>query len=125
MAAEPPEIRDDPVATVEALGDEYSVRILGLTAHTRSSAKQISERLDIPIATVYRRLEALQETGLLEEVGKELNDEGKRVTVYTSRVSAVRISFDGNEPVVEFERQSEAARTIDDEWRSLKEDDQS
>lgn len=123
MAAEPPEIRDDPVGTVEALGDEYSVRILGLTSRRESSAKQISESLDIPIATVYRRLEDLQGAGLLDEAGTELNDEGKRVTLYESLISSVTVSFESGEPVVDFERQSEAARTIDDEWRDIKEDD--
>ena len=122
MPAETPEVRDDDVATVEALGDEYSVRILGFTARQRSSAKELSDRLDIPIATVYRRVEDLQDAGLLEEAGKELNDEGKRVTVYRARVSAVRVSFDGAEPTVELERRSHAERTIDDEWRNLKDD---
>jgi hypothetical protein len=51
---------------VQTLGREYSMAILGATSEPKS-ATRLSESLDIPVATCYRRVAELVSVGLLEE----------------------------------------------------------
>lgn len=76
-----------------ALGEKYSVDILRMTAEPRS-ARELSERVDIPIATCYRRIEDLVDAGLLIEEGRELSDKGRRTSVYRRAIEDLSISFD-------------------------------
>jgi len=111
----------DPVSVLDTLGDEYSSRILSAVSEREMSAKGISDELDIPIATVYRRIEDLEEKCLLEYEGKALTEEDKRVKVYRSYVDELRVSFsgDGTNPEVEVKKYSEAQRSIDDAWKRI------
>ena len=78
------------------LGEKYSLEVLRAT-HEPRSAREVSDHLDIPIATCYRRIEALVEAGLLEEVGRQLSDRGRRSSVYRRTVDEVVLSFDGED----------------------------
>ncbi len=78
------------------LGEKYSLAVLRAT-DTPRSARELSDHLDVPIATCYRRIEALVEVGLLEEEGRELSDRGRRSSVYRRTVDEVVVSFDGEE----------------------------
>ncbi|MDY7082826.1 MAG: helix-turn-helix domain-containing protein [Halobacteria archaeon] len=111
---------NNPEEAIESLGDEYSIRILSETLETERSAKEISRRLDIPIATVYRRIDNLVEAGFLEYEGKALTQEGKRVKVYRSYVDQIKIFFESNEPRVEIQKYSDPQKTIDQAWRNIK-----
>lgn len=109
----------DPVSVLDRLGDEYSVRILSALTEREMSAKDLSEELDIPIATVYRRIDDLKEEDLVEFEGKELTQEDKRVKVYRSYVDELRVFFEPGEPQVEMKKYSEAQRSIDEAWKSI------
>ncbi len=109
----------EPVEVLDCLGDEYSVRILSALTDDEMSAKGISEELDIPIATVYRRIDDLDETGLIEFEGKALTQEDKRVKVYRSYIDELRVFFEPDEPQVEMKRYSEAQRSIDEAWKRI------
>ena len=81
------------------LGDEYSTEILAATDDPKS-ARELSDQLEIPIATCYRRVEALVEAGLLNEVGRELSDRGRRTSVYRRTVDDLTVSFENGEVTV-------------------------
>lgn len=76
---------------VRVLGREYSMEILGATEMS-SSVSRLSESLDIPIATCYRRVNELTAVGLLEE---DSTDEGdtSTATQYRRTTDAVGIRF--------------------------------
>lgn len=112
-----------PVDAIEAMGDSYSLDILSALSRDTMSVKQLSEQLDVPIATAYRRVEELEETGLLESKGKQMNEDGRRVKVYSSRVDEIHVSFVDGDPYVEVETRSEARKSIDDAWRKLQGDE--
>jgi DNA-binding transcriptional ArsR family regulator len=59
---------DDLAATtlLELLDDDYARGILELTSESAVPARELAERLDASRATVYRRLERLEEAGLVE-----------------------------------------------------------
>lgn len=78
------------------LGDDYTTEILVATDDPKS-ARELSDQLDIPIATCYRRVEDLEAAGLLREVGRELSDRGRRTSVYRRTVDDLTVSFDNGE----------------------------
>ena len=58
---------------LRVLGNEYNPQILSF-AHEPRSAQELSDELDVPIATCYRRIEELQEADLLEHHDRVLSD---------------------------------------------------
>ena len=55
-----------PTTLLELLDDEYARGILEATVEEAVPARELAERLDASRATVYRRLERLEEAGLVE-----------------------------------------------------------
>lgn len=108
-----------PGLILELIGKKYNTEILRATAEPRS-AQQLSDELDIPIATSYRRLDELAETQLLELDDRVLSDEHRRTSVYRRTVDEIRISFQDGDVSVVLE-ESEERNTLDDVWRTLSE----
>ncbi|MFT4945145.1 MAG: putative ArsR family transcriptional regulator [Halovenus sp.] len=105
------------VDLLQALGNKYSPEILDATDEPRS-AQELSEELDIPIATCYRRIDELTEHDLLELHDNVLSDERRRIKVYRRNVDAVRVQFE-NSLSVEVEERTEVTSTLDEAWKSL------
>lgn len=76
---------------IQTLGRTYSMEILG-AADEPKSAVQLSDSLDIPIATCYRRVEELVSAGLLKKC-QESGDDSTRATFYQRTTDAVGIQF--------------------------------
>lgn len=76
---------------VRVLGREYSMEILGATENS-TSVTRLSESLDIPIATCYRRVSELATVGLLEETSTD-EDGASGATRYRRTTDAVGIRF--------------------------------
>lgn len=109
---------EDSVETLRKLGKKYSPEILGATDEA-ASAQDLSEELDVPIATCYRRIEELSESGLLELEDSVLSEEHRRVDVYRRRVDEVRVGFDSDGLSVSIEERSQVKNKLDDAWRAL------
>jgi predicted ArsR family transcriptional regulator len=110
------------MATVEllqTLGNKYSAEILDATEEPRS-AQELSDELEIPIATCYRRIDELTEHDLLELHDNILSDDRRRIKVYRRNVDAIRVEFD-EELSVDVEERSEVTNKLDEAWRTLSE----
>ncbi|MFB6281153.1 MAG: helix-turn-helix domain-containing protein [Haloferacaceae archaeon] len=103
---------------VRTLGSKYSAEILGATNEPRS-AQELSDRLDIPIATCYRRIEELTEAGLLALEDSVLSEERRRVDVYRREVNELVVSFGDSGYSVVVEERSQVKNKLDDAWRAL------
>ncbi|MDL0135425.1 helix-turn-helix domain-containing protein [Halobacterium salinarum] len=108
----------DPVDVLRVLGNKYNAEILEAT-HAPRSAQELSDELDIPIATSYRRIEELSEHDLLKLEGKELSDEGRRTKVYRRQVDEISVQFGVNETTVETKERTEAKNALVDVWSDL------
>jgi predicted ArsR family transcriptional regulator len=104
---------------LQTLGNKYSAEILDATDEPRS-AQELSDELDIPIATCYRRIDELTEHDLLELHDNILSDDRRRIKVYRRNVDAVRVEFD-EALTVDIEERSEITNTLDEAWRTLSE----
>jgi len=105
------------VELLQALGNKYSPEILDATDEPQS-AQELSEQLDIPIATCYRRIDELTEHDLLELHDNVLSDERRRIKVYRRSVDSVRVQFESSLSV-EVEERTEVTSTLDEAWKSL------
>ncbi|MFB6156218.1 MAG: winged helix-turn-helix domain-containing protein [Haloferacaceae archaeon] len=108
----------DDAKLVRTLGSKYSVEILGATNEAQS-AQELSEQLDIPIATCYRRIEELTDAGLLSLEDSVLSDERRRVDVYRRDVDEVNVAFGDDGFGVAVEERSRVQNKLDDAWRAL------
>ena len=104
---------------LETLGNKYSAEILDATEEPRS-AQELSDELDIPIATCYRRIDELTEHDLLELHDNILSDDRRRIKVYRRNVEAIHVEFDSTLKV-DIEERSEVANKLDEAWRTLSE----
>lgn len=102
---------------LQALGNKYSPEIMEATDEPRS-AQELSEELDIPIATCYRRIDELTEHDLLELHDKVLSDERRRIKVYRRNVESIRVRFEDSLSI-EVEERTEVTSTLDEAWKSL------
>lgn len=103
--------------TVRVLGEKYNPDILTVTDEPKS-AQELSDQLDVPIATCYRRIEDLQDADLLELHDRPLSDEHRRVNVYRRNVDGIEITF-RNGLTVELEERSEVRDKLDRVWRDM------
>jgi len=78
---------------LEILADKYCKLILHNTLEKPKSAMEISNEKNIPISTVYRRLQTLYDAKLLAISGS-INQDGKRYFLYKSRVKSISLKCD-------------------------------
>jgi DNA-binding transcriptional ArsR family regulator len=110
----------DDIRLLRVLGNKYNAEIISAT-HEQRSAQQLSEELDIPIATSYRRIDELTDVGLLELEDSILTDERKRTDVYRRDVDEITIEFGEDDIAVTVERRPEIKNKLDNAWRTLSE----
>jgi DNA-binding transcriptional ArsR family regulator len=111
------------VELLRLLGNKYNAEILA-AAHEQQSAQDLSDGLDIPIATSYRRINELTDAGLLELEDSILTEERKRTDVYRRQVDEVNIVFEEGTVSVTTERRPEIKNKLDNAWRTLSEEGQ-
>lgn len=85
---------------LEILSDKYCRSILAVIMDKPKSAIEISREKNIPISTVYRRIQMLHDSKMIFTSGV-ITDEGKRLFLYKSKIKEVNTSFhDGKIDVV-------------------------
>ena len=75
------------------LADEYSRTILKNIENIPKSAIEISAETRIPISTVYRRMQTLQDQNLVQISGC-ISEDGKKYFLYKSKIKSIRATFD-------------------------------
>ena len=103
---------------LRVLGNDYNAEILQ-AAHEPKSAQDLSNELDVPIATCYRRIDELTEADLLALHDRPLSDQHRRINVYRRSVDEVNVHFEDDVCRVNVEQRSEVKNKLDDVWRSL------
>jgi DNA-binding transcriptional ArsR family regulator len=102
---------------LRTLGNKYSAEILDATDEPQS-AQELSDQLEIPIATCYRRIDELTEHGLLELHDNILSDDRRRIKVYRRNVDTVSVDFEES-LTVSVEERSKVTNKLDEAWRTL------
>ena len=85
---------------IEALADSESIAILFSIVKKGNTAAELSDKLKIPLSSVYKKLSDLEELTLIEVEKWMLSDKGRKYKVYRSRIKQAEISIKKPEPVL-------------------------
>ena len=85
---------------IEALADAESRAILFSIIRQGKTAAELSEKLKIPLSSVYKKLGDLEELTLIEVEKWVLSDKGRKFKVYKSRISKAEINIKKPEPTL-------------------------
>lgn len=93
---------------VDLISDDYVRTILRATRDEARSVDSLSDACDADPSTVYRRVERLEEAGLVESQ-QQLDPDGHHYSTYRATLDAVHISLDEDGFTVEVEHSESAA----------------
>ena len=82
--------------------EEYTGKILLATMGKPKHVYELSERLGIPIAVCYRKINLLESYGLLFCSERKLLQNGKRISLYKSNIKNAQVIFEKNHIVAKF-----------------------
>lgn len=82
----------DPIAVFEVLANSGCREVLSAVGEDTLTAAELSERVDAPMSSIYRHLDALTETGFLEE-SVRINPHGRNQNQYARNVADISVSF--------------------------------
>lgn len=91
---------------LDVLSDEYARAILAETSVHPMSAKELGERCDASLPTIYRRIDRLQACGLLDERTQPQRD-GNHYSVYAATLDRFVLELDDGEFAAEVEGHDE------------------
>ena len=102
-----------------AMADQYSRKILTATMNEPVSALDLSKSYQIPITTVYRRIEELVEAGLIAAVKSGRTTDGKWYDLYRSLLRRIDVSFENGDVQVEVVVNDHVADKFTRMWASI------
>jgi len=85
---------------IEALADSESRSILFSIIKKGMTASELSGKLKIPLSSVYKKLDDLEELTLIEVEKWMISDKGRKFKMYKSRISKADISIRKPDPVL-------------------------
>ncbi|MFZ3167782.1 MAG: helix-turn-helix domain-containing protein [Candidatus Methanoperedens sp.] len=96
----------------ELLANKYFQTILSLTSKKECSANQLSQELDIPLATVYRKLKLMENTGLVKHVKSIINLSGNEEKYYRCAIREATVHIHDGIFSVDFKREDHSDKII-------------
>lgn len=78
---------------LDLLANKYTRGILSLTSMGDCSALQLCRELDIPLATVYRKLQFLENNGFIKNVKTIIHLSGNEEKYYRCAFQEVKMNF--------------------------------
>lgn len=85
---------------LEILSDKYCRIILESIMQKPKSAIEITAEANIPMSTVYRRIQTLHDNNLVKTSGI-ITDDGKRLFLYKSKIKGIQSRFNDGKTEVE------------------------
>ncbi|MFB6227209.1 MAG: ArsR/SmtB family transcription factor [Halobacteriales archaeon] len=83
----------DQEAILSLMSDDYARRILDALGAQSLSARELIDRIDASRATVYRRLDKLEEAGIVEST-MDIHPEGHHRKQFRVTVDRVNLAFE-------------------------------
>jgi predicted transcriptional regulator len=102
----------DAFEVLEILGDSYTQKVLSVLAADRCTGSELVERADVSKATAYRRLDDLQDAGIVESTMR-IDPNGHHCEEYYVAVDELSISFDCDGFAVDHSATEKSAQNFD------------
>ncbi len=94
------------------LADKQSKAILSLTSIKDCSAIQLSQELDIPLATIYRKLKLLEAAGIVQHVKTIINLQGNEERYFRCTISEATIRINSGVFSVDVKKEERSYKII-------------
>jgi DNA-binding Lrp family transcriptional regulator len=104
---------------LELLGDEYVQGILAATSRETLSAKELSDRLDADVSTIYRRVDELLDNHLLVERTRVVED-GSHHSAYDANVDHIDVDIEDGDIVVSLSVQETPSERFTRIWDDIR-----
>ena len=85
---------------LEIVSDKYCRSILNAIMDKPKAAVEITRECQIPISTVYRRIQMLHDAKMLNTSG-QISGEGKKFFLYKSRIKEIQTCYNNGEVQIE------------------------
>jgi len=85
---------------LEIVSDKYCRSILNAIMDKPKSSVELNQECQIPISTIYRRIQMLHDAKMLETSG-QISQEGKKFFLYKSKVKEIQTHFNCGKVQVE------------------------
>jgi predicted transcriptional regulator len=103
---------DGEEQVIELLANKHSRAIISLTSIKECSAIQLSQELDIPLATVYRKLKLLEAAGLIQHVKTIVNLQGNEERYFRCAISEATVHINSGVISVEVKKEERNYKII-------------
>ena len=100
----------DEEIVFELLANKYSRTILSLTSIKECSASQLSQELDIPLATV--KLKLMESTGLIQHVKTIINLSGNWEKYYRCAIREASVHIHNGKLSVDFKKEDHSEKIV-------------
>lgn len=111
----------DPSDIFQALADEYARRILVAADGNPMTAKDLSERCDASLTTVYRRVSMLQDHGLVEK-RRTVGADGSHRSVFETTLEGFTVELADGTLEMTVETRDELADNFVSLWSDMRGD---
>lgn len=101
---------------LSAMSDQDSARIIQAVRSKAKGVVAISNEVQIPVSSMYRKIAILKQAGLVFAKSYEITEDGKRQELYLSSVLEVKIDFGGSDAVIDLVPSEETVNRI---WLKL------
>ncbi len=103
---------DGEEQVIELLANKHSRAIISLTSVKECSAIQLSQELDIPLATIYRKLKLLEAAGLIQHVKTIINLQGNEERYFRCAISETIVHINSGVLSVEVKKEERNYKII-------------
>ena len=98
----PYKVQEEPMKDnlLEIVSDKYCRSILKAIMEKPKSAMELTRECNIPISTIYRRIQMLHDAKMLYMSGN-ISEEGKKFFLYKSKIKEIQTNFNNGEVQIE------------------------
>ncbi len=96
--------KQEVISILNELFDGLSYKILLSTIDESKTAFQICRENVVPISSTYKKIRKLKETGLLFIDKIVINEKGKKVVYYKSKVRSIELTLDEQQVILQFKK---------------------
>jgi len=109
-----------PATLFQLFADEYSREILLAADEEPRTAKELGQRCDASLATIYRRISKLQEHGLVR-VHSTIGSGGEHKQLFETTIETLHVAIADGELELSVETRDELADNFTRLWENIRE----
>jgi predicted transcriptional regulator len=98
------EEEEEGISILKELLDKHSYKILLSIIDESKTVFQICTEISVPTSSTYKKIKKLKDAGLLIVDKIEINDSGKKVFFYKSKIRSIELTLNRKQFILQFKR---------------------